>query len=52
MTDTRDPDEQHDTDLEYDRYRTYEAEDGSLMLYDGQRDDAWIRSDLTVDVRR
>ena len=52
MTDAPESREQpdHEDELEYGRYRTYEAEDGSLMLYDGQKHDAWIRSDTTVEV--
>lgn len=52
MTDTREreqPEQEHD--LEYDRYRIHEAEDGSVMLYDGQKNDAWIRSDTAVAIR-
>lgn len=35
-----------------DRYRTYEADDGSFVLYDGENDHAWVQSDTTVDLRR
>lgn len=35
-----------------DRYRTYEAEDGSLVVYDDENEKAWVRSDTAVDLER
>lgn len=34
------------------RYGTYEADDGSVMFYDDENRDAWLRSDTTVEPRR
>lgn len=34
------------------RYHAYEAEDGSTVVYDGENDAAWVRSDTTVELRR
>lgn len=34
-----------------DRYRSYEADDGSLVLYDDENDHAWVQSDAAVDLR-
>ena len=37
------------TDVRYSRYSTREVDDGSLVVYDEQNDDAWVRSDVTVE---
>lgn len=50
MSDATDHQDVHATDD--DRYRSYEAADGSLVLYDGDNDHAWVQSDTTVDLRR
>jgi len=34
------------------RYGVYEADDGSLMFYDDENRDAWLRTDTAVDVER
>jgi len=35
-----------------DRYRSYEVDDGSYVVYDGENDEAWVRSDTTVEPER
>lgn len=50
MTSTTDPPEPaHESD---DRYLSYEAMDGSVVVYDGENDDAWVQSDTTVEIER
>lgn len=34
------------------RYRSYEADDGSFVLYDDENDHAWIQSERMVELRR
>jgi hypothetical protein len=40
------------TELRYSRYSTREVDDGSLVVYDEHNDDAWVRSDVTVESMR
>lgn len=40
------------SEVRYERYRAREAEDGSLVVYDEENDDAWVRSDRTTEPTR
>lgn len=35
-----------------DRYQSYEADDGSFVVYDGDNGYAWIQSDAAVELPR
>lgn len=39
-------------EIDEDRYRSYEADDGSFVLYDEENDRAWVQSDVAVPLRR
>lgn len=49
MTEPENPSRQERTT---DRYRAYEAEDGSTVIYDVENDAAWVRTDATVEIER
>jgi hypothetical protein len=38
--------------VEADRYSTFDVEDGSTVLFDRQVDDAWLRCEFAVELRR
>ena len=49
MTEPGDP---SSSERETDRYRAYEADDGSVVVYDGENESAWLRSDTIVELER